>query len=135
VFLVEAEVESGPQAARDTRERISGLQNELGPDVHADLTLLASELVTNAYRHSGTPKGDPITLRVSMKNHVLRVEVEDRGDAPPGPHLREPDETGGWGLQLVSTLSDRWGIGRSRSGNIVWFELAVSEDHERSAHG
>jgi anti-sigma regulatory factor (Ser/Thr protein kinase) len=135
VLLVEAEVENGPRAARDTRERIAILQSNLGPDVLADITLLVSELVTNAYRHSGTSAGDPITLRVSMKNRVVRVEVEDRGQSQPGPHLREPDETGGWGLQLVSTLSDRWGTQKMLKGNRVWLELVVDQDGERSGSG
>jgi len=135
LLLVEAEVESGPQAARDTRERIAKLGKQLGTDVLADLTLLVSELVTNAYRHSGAASGDAISLRVSMDDHVLRVEVEDHGDAPPGPHLRKPDETGGWGLQLVATLSDRWGTDRTRAGNIVWFELDLTDQRERAQHG
>ena len=130
MLLVEAEVENGPQAARKTRDCIAALDAELETNLLADLTLLVSELVTNAYRHSGTRQGDPITLRVSMKNRVVRVEVEDRGEAPPGPHLREPDETGGWGLRIVSTVSDRWGTRRTRAGNLVWFELV--SDSSRS---
>jgi anti-sigma regulatory factor (Ser/Thr protein kinase) len=130
MLLVEAEVENGPQAARATRERIAVLRSELDGNVLADIMLLVSELVTNAYRHSGAPSDDRIVLRVSMKNRVVRVEVEDRGEAASEPHLREPDSSGGWGLHIVSQLADRWGTKKRRKGNLVWFELEVPESGE-----
>lgn len=133
MVLVEAEVGNGPQAALQTRDRIAVLHSELSTEVLADLTLLVSELVTNAYRHSGIPHGDPIALRVSMRNRVVRVEVEDHGVAPPGPHLRAPDETGGWGLQIVSSVSDRWGSQKTLAGNLVWFEIVLDEPRIRDS--
>ena len=44
-----------------------------------DLTLLASEVVTNAVQHSGCPQGDPLTVCTTVDNGVLRVEVTDNG--------------------------------------------------------
>ena len=61
--------------------------------------------------------------RIRMWAHVteqaVRVEVIDGG----GVALRRtapPD--GGWGLQLVEELADRWGITQA-AGTHVWFEL------------
>ena len=130
MLLVEAEVENGPQAARQTRDRIATLRSKLEPTVLADLTLLVSELVTNAYRHSGTPSGDRIFLRVSMNDTLVRVEVEDHGEASSKPHLREPDDTGGWGLHIVSQLADRWGTQKTGSGNLVWLEIQIPKKAE-----
>jgi anti-sigma regulatory factor (Ser/Thr protein kinase) len=127
MLLVKAEVTNGPQAARHTRDRIAILRSELDAELVADIMLLSSELVTNAYRHSGTRSDGRIALRVSMKGGVVRVEVEDHGEAPSEPHLREPDETGGWGLHIVSQLADRWGTKKTGTGNLVWLELKIGD--------
>jgi anti-sigma regulatory factor (Ser/Thr protein kinase) len=80
--------------------------------------LLVSELVTNAVLHG---QGE-ITLSVWLRADALRVEVRDQGDAfshdGRGP---ERPTAGGWGLELVSAESSRWGVGSERAR--VWFEL------------
>jgi len=82
----------------------------------ADARLLVSELVTNAFRH-GRP---PITLTIDTVDDRLRVEVEDAGAGRP---LRrpEPGADGGWGLLLVETAADRWGVADGSTS--VWFEI------------
>lgn len=89
--------------------------------------LLVSELVTNVVRHAG--------------GHEFGVEVQefpDEGrlwigvtDTDTGlPVLRTPPVTAenGRGMQLVSTLADRWGARRRRHATekTVWFELSYS---------
>ena len=44
-----------------------------------DLTLLASEVVTNAVQHSSCPQGDPLTFCTTVVDGVLRFEVTDNG--------------------------------------------------------
>jgi hypothetical protein len=39
----------------------------------------------------------------------------------------DPDRSSGWGLHLVETLADRWGIER-QAGTRVWFELDRIDD-------
>ena len=94
------------------------------PDLDAErentVRLLISELVTNALRHGDG--GGPVELHASW-NSKVRVEVRDQGDgfipAPRGKPLEEP---GGFGLFLVGSLADRWGVD-SDDSTIVWFEL------------
>jgi hypothetical protein len=54
----------------------------------------------------------------------MRLEVEDGGIAgsvtPRAPDL---EHGGGFGLQVVETLSRRWGVNRD-AGTRVWAELA-----------
>jgi len=86
-----------------------------------DLLILVTELVTNAVRHAGLGPEDLIVLRLEAWDGVIRAEVHDPG---PGfvPVEREPGPGGGFGLVLLRTLPDRWGI--SADGpTCVWFEL------------
>ncbi|MEF3112390.1 ATP-binding protein [Streptomyces chrestomyceticus] len=86
-----------------------------------EATLITSELVTNALKHS---KCRYMRLRVSRpaSDRVL-VIVTDRSVAPP--ILRAPDEKemNGRGLLLVDVLSNRWGAARRPFGKSVWAEL------------
>jgi anti-sigma regulatory factor (Ser/Thr protein kinase) len=91
--------------------------------------LLISELVTNSVRHSGATGGDArLVLRVELSPGALRVGVEDPGRggviAP-----RPPDRNGGgggFGLNLVHTLSERWGVERAVAGGTrVWAQLPL----------
>ncbi len=79
--------------------------------------LLACELVTNAIRYA---KG-PVTLRL-VRERVLVCEVADSSSALPRLRLAGGDEERGRGLQIVSTLSHRWGARRTARGKIVWCE-------------
>lgn len=107
---------SDAHAAIDARRVLQPSLRALPPDRQADVLLLATELVTNAFRH-GSP---PITLVVDHQDGCLRVEVEDAGAGRPtrDPH---PGPAGGWGLLLVEEAADRWGV-LDGSTN-VWFEI------------
>ena len=88
-----------------------------------DLTLAVSELVTNAVRH-GKP---PIRLRVDCDARRVRVEVHDHGGGRPA--IRRAQKTGpasgGWGLQFVDRLADRWGTYTTGDLTVVWLERAT----------
>ncbi|MDI2128901.1 SpoIIE family protein phosphatase [Yinghuangia seranimata] len=85
--------------------------------------LLVSELVTNALRYGA----GPIRLRL-LRGRNLLCEVADA--VPSLPRLREARDTdeGGRGMQLVTTLAERWGSRRAGHGKIVWFELQLPTD-------
>jgi serine/threonine-protein kinase RsbW len=87
--------------------------------------LLVSELVTNSMRHCGAPAAEGVTVRFQLTRAMLRLEVEDRGHNG-AIAARPPDRQngGGFGLNIVQTLSDRWGIERStHTGTRVWAQL------------
>ena len=93
---------------------------EWGLESLADLAeLLVSEIVTNALRHAA----GPIELTILLLDEIITIAVEDA--AAPLPRLRrvtDADE-GGRGLQLVSTLSARWGARPTAEGKVVWCDL------------
>lgn len=85
-------------------------------------TLLASELVTNALVHG---RGD-VELRLRLTRDRLLVEVEDAGEHLPRRRRATPEEEGGRGLHMVSTLADRWGTRHTDVGKLVWAELDLA---------
>lgn len=109
----------------------SRLRGRLEPEALENLRLLVSELVTNSIRHGKLREGDFVALKVSVKDRSARVEVTDSGK-PFEPRVTSPtlDRDSRWGLYLVSTISNRWGLRRSpfwwiRQGKTVWCELEL----------
>ena len=87
-----------------------------------DVKLMASELVTNAVQHSGCPEGDPLLLRATVVDGVLRVALGDAGWTTD--HLEPRSINPPSGLGVVRLLSDRWSS--YRDGHFtVWFEINV----------
>ncbi len=92
-------------------------------DVKADAKLVATEIVTNAVRHSGCLPGDTLDVHASSNDDGLELSVRDAGRSASGPGVRlTTGEDGGFGLRIVERLSSRWGIERS-DGCVVWAEL------------
>jgi anti-sigma regulatory factor (Ser/Thr protein kinase) len=116
----------GPDAAADARERLAALGEPLSPPTEAKVSLLLTELVTNAVRHGGARDGQLITVTVERWPNTLRLSVTDPGPGfrwrPPDP--RRPPAEGGYGLVLVDRLARSWGIDPSGDSTTVWFELA-----------
>jgi anti-sigma regulatory factor (Ser/Thr protein kinase) len=112
-----------PSAARaGIRERLRGLltDSELN-----DLELLVSELVANSLLHSGAGTAG-VVVRVGLSDDALRLAVEDAGRGGPIA-ARPPDRRrgGGFGLQLVDAISERWGVERDAAhGTRVWARLS-----------
>jgi anti-sigma regulatory factor (Ser/Thr protein kinase) len=106
-----------PASARRAVERLAGrVDEELIPTVR----LLVSELVTNSVKYGGE---GAITLKVDVaRPGKVRAEVIDQGlGFIPVARNRPTTEAGGWGLHLVQTLSNRWGV--HEGSTHVWFEI------------
>ena len=86
---------------------------------------MVSELVTNSVLHGGASDQDEIELSLAWNPDRIRVEVLDYGPGF-GASLADPDRSGGWGLQLVEKMADRWGVTRT-GATVVWFEMLLAE--------
>ncbi|MEU9337024.1 ATP-binding protein [Streptomyces sp. NPDC048290] len=95
------------------------------PELMDDVTLVLSELVTNALCHSGTRQ---IQVLLTLRNASLLVEVIDGmpGDATPVTQPDEPAESGRGLLLVQATAAGRHGAwGTSDGGARTWCRLAV----------
>ncbi len=95
--------------------------------------LLTSELVTNSVLHSHARADASAVFRLELSQGAIRLEVEDPGRcgavAPRSPDL---DGNGGFGLNLVQQLSERWGVERVAAGGTrVWAQIALESSVER----
>ncbi|MFL5736225.1 MAG: ATP-binding protein [Actinomycetota bacterium] len=111
-----------PEAARIARGMLEPVGEGVREDVLERAKLLVTEVVANSVVHGDTR--DPIRVHVEARPRALRVQVSDTGPAfePDARRPRERSESG-WGLFLVDTLADRWGVRPSDDDVTVWFEL------------
>ncbi|MGW6062673.1 ATP-binding protein [Streptomyces sp. NPDC055189] len=97
------------------------------PHIAEAAELLATELISNALRHT---KG-PAALRLRWAGRVLRIGVWDGDPSPPEASARvSVYAEEGRGLGLVRDCSDGWGWyplgGSGGSGKCVWCELTAA---------
>jgi anti-sigma regulatory factor (Ser/Thr protein kinase) len=121
---VDVSLAAVPEAAAGARSAVVNALNGLADDgVLADAGLLVSELVTNSVRHAGLAAEQFVRVGAAVTDGVLRLEVDNPGTAGTIA-AREPDlrRGGGFGLRLVDTLAQSWGISRDRDTR-VWAEL------------
>jgi anti-sigma regulatory factor (Ser/Thr protein kinase) len=97
----------------------------LGDGVRENAVLLASELVSNALRHSGAGADATIHLSASVADGSLRMSVTDDGPGFALDPSRQPGIDGGFGLFLVQRLATAWGVA-SDAGTTVWLELGLA---------
>ncbi|MFC7872022.1 ATP-binding protein [[Kitasatospora] papulosa] len=86
------------------------------PDCAANVALLTSELVTNAFQHG---RGS-VSFRMTHADSLVELSVGS--DAPlPALVVQNPDETdqSGRGLMLVDAIAEAWGVHDGR----VWCTL------------
>ena len=106
-------------------------QWEYGYDSAANesLTLITSELASNAVRHGHVP-GRDFEIRLAETAELLRIEVSDtRTERVPLMSVQEPpgDAESGRGLLIVAGLATRWGAEPriDAPGKTVWAEYAL----------
>ena len=112
-------------APQVVRHALEGLPEfECVPD---DALLVASELVTNAVRHSRCTEEESLTVCVRCQDDRMGIAVTDPGASGRRAVVTDrPIECGGVGLKVVQELSNRWGSERQSDGYEVWAELSLA---------
>ena len=110
-------------ARRFVRETLISWGLSYVDDRVADAVLLASELVTNAIVHAGTP----VQLTCRLDGPTVEVSVLDRHPArvipdPPSAGV-DVDRPSGRGLLLPVALSSSWGVTYASAAKMIWFRL------------
>lgn len=129
-FQCRLELPNDPRTPRVVRQAIrAALLGQSCPQGLTDTAeLLASELLSNAVRHSD----GLITVTLRADPDHIHIAVLDNHPELPGPLASTPDQEFGRGLFLVETLADLWGrypvTGdfRKRGWKVVWFELSTA---------
>jgi anti-sigma regulatory factor (Ser/Thr protein kinase) len=94
-----------------------------------DVTLIGSELATNAIVHSRSGHGGTFTVRAELHPTWVWIEVEDAGGewADQG-HTDRPH-----GLAIVSELAREWGRTDRPHGRTVWARVDFQAPRSRTA--
>ena len=113
--------EQAPSAVRQALGKVADGEWAMG-----DALLVASELVTNAVRHSGCGEHHQIQVRVGLRGpKSLVIDVHDPGLTSEKAELGVSFADGGFGLRLVNQLAVAWGSERHDDYR-VWAEVALS---------
>lgn len=113
--------EHAPAAVREALAGLPGDDPRLG-----DAMLVASELVTNAVKHSGCRPDELLTVEIERGGGHLLIGVRDPGSSGTIAQLTEADAGfGGLGLRIVELLADQWGHERD-DGYRVWARLPLA---------
>jgi hypothetical protein len=126
-----APVPSSVTAARTFTLRT--LQRWGTSDCAEDVAAVVSELLTNALRHAiGKPctvgLGSPIRFGLLHPGPCVLCAVADPSNEVPLPRQPDWEAETGRGLQVVASLSHRWGYcpAPERRGKVVWATVLTS---------
>jgi anti-sigma regulatory factor (Ser/Thr protein kinase) len=123
------DLESKPELVAAAREFVRSRLTawELADRIPA-MTVIASELVTNAVLHARTS----IQVRLSCTGRTVRIEVVDENPRLPTLAPAVPEATSGRGLSLVTQMATSWGIDNREDGKVVWAELGQPDTDDGS---
>jgi len=108
---------SARAARRFVRDALARADSE---DLEETVTLLVSELVTNAVVHGDSE----VEVLVRLQPGTVRVEVTDSSEVAPVPRAAAEEDISGRGLAMVESLARRWGVEPAAGGGKkVWFEV------------
>jgi anti-sigma regulatory factor (Ser/Thr protein kinase) len=118
---------SQPASVAVARRRITAEMRSIGVEDDAidDAALVITELVTNAIKHGSPLPGRWLQVTWDMDTDSVEIAVSDAGGSGTRPRANRPSLSamGGRGLEIVDTLSDRWGV--RPPGTTVWAILAM----------
>jgi hypothetical protein len=112
------------RAPRDGRVALTGFFDDPDDPLREDVQLAATELITNVIQH--TDSGGMLEAWDPKPDVPLRLEVSDF--ARPAPRVVEhPGADGGFGLRIINTIADAWGVIPTATGKVVWAEFDRSK--------
>ena len=117
--------ETAPARARNVVR--SQLMDDLNAAQLEAARLAISEIVTNALQHGNLSADGATGVDLQRLDGHVRVTVSGSGAAFEVPENFPPPGQGhGYGLRLVTAVSDRWGVDANTGS--VWFELDLHPD-------
>lgn len=104
-----------------TRGAVADHLTSLGAHDHVEVvTLLVSEVVSNAVLHGAAPR----SIMVAVFPEAIHVEVNDNEPTEPVVQPIDAGRIGGNGMRIVEGLSSDWGVRQvDGNGKQVWFDV------------
>lgn len=99
--------------------------NGVDEDSVHDVTLVASELVGNAVRHTDLAPDEELGISWTLTPTEVVVSVADGSDGEPRLRIVGADEPSGRGLAIVDQLSSKWGVEHLQRGKRVWAQVPI----------
>lgn len=118
--LMHIDIPRDIRAPARARRAVEAFADDLPSAAAADVKLMVSELISNSVKYGGAG-AISLALRSEERGHLHAEVVDGGGRFVPQERERPATEAGGWGLYLVETLADRWGV--REDGARVWFEI------------
>ncbi|MDP9091881.1 MAG: MEDS domain-containing protein [Actinomycetota bacterium] len=107
---------SAPIARRFVTDTLTGWGEGV---LSADAALVATELTSNAIRHTEAA----FTVRLSSSPSGVRIAVRDSSVIPAIRREAGATATSGRGLAMIAAVSNRWHCEPDAYGKVVWAEL------------
>lgn len=114
-----------PEAASTSRIRrrlqATIAQWGLPAEIIENALLVVEELVANAVDHARTPFHLTVDhLLTDRSSRALRIAVHDQCPQPVSVRPFDARAARGRGLQMIESLTSRWGCDRTAAGKTVW---------------
>ena len=109
-----------PESVPAARRFADGYANHLDPRDREAVSLVVSELASNAVRHAQSE----FVVAVGPVGEGFRIEVRDSSSQPPVLRHPKPTDVTGRGLTIVAALAQQWGTDFHAGGKTVWAEVA-----------
>jgi anti-sigma regulatory factor (Ser/Thr protein kinase) len=124
-MLVRHEATSASAVRRElTRDlQLHGLDD----DTIDAATLVASELVGNAIRHTGVLENGALDIGWTVGPDEVVIYVEDPSHELPVRRHADPHCPNGRGLTIVEALASAWGVDPTPQGKRVWAKVTTQQ--------
>jgi two-component sensor histidine kinase len=114
-----------PQLAEQLRRQLETrqVQSVVPPLVRDDLSLAATELVSNACKAGAN------SVDVTLVAESNKIEIQVADDAPGIPRMGAPGpyDTSGRGLMILAALATQWGtVSIPNDGKTVWARFSTA---------
>ena len=94
------------------------------PETREHAQLVVSELVTNGLQHGRGAV--TLSFLVSELGRVSGAVIDEGDGFDPPPPPAPGDGPGGWGLSIVASLVETWGV--QGDSTRVWFAMPAGRD-------
>jgi anti-sigma regulatory factor (Ser/Thr protein kinase) len=113
----------GPRAQGEARDAVERVAPGLSVEQVWDARILVSELVSNSVRHA---RAGSVDLTLALTATHLQIEVTDAGAVSGPAQVHDGADAlapHGWGLHIVESLCESWGVRDAPGRRTVWCEL------------